>query len=905
MSKVASVTAGRSDTGAAAAQRLVMEQERGSTWKKWDLQIQPIKDPWFCELDSRTLHIEQATREFLRSAVSNEISVVAITDHNCGAAIDHAMQLAKSEQIPVSVLPGVEVDSNAGFQLLVIFNPAYKEVIGKATWAEAVEHFLNNACRIPSPVINADGQAEHIRVDIHELLTLVCDHDIGIPIFAHAHSDKGLFKKSVAAARKKFFDNALVGHYGFMIDHKWDADVAKTAEILRGWGFDPDRFACTKSSDAHMASEVGSHWTWIKADSTYEGLKQAVYDPRSRLTTSNAGTVTPANFITSLRFRIPSTATISITRNDGIISNEPFCFAGFDRELNLSPYLNCFVGGRGTGKSTILSFLGQYSRESSPSKQFWNRLRPSFDPASSEVFEIVGFGTFEFLGQSSIEAFATDSESFTRAIYERADQRSEGRLRQCAQQLKESLEQLDMLHHTARQLDSLEEEKASLDTEKDQIEASISLAKTARYSDLAQAVTEKTAARQELQYWKDSVIDLRNSIDELVTNHFSPRREALPTPTSQGAHVNGYASALVSAKELMEEARASLIDANFALLLSTEESLEQEIAKLETEISGILKEAGVTDDNIRQLTGAPQRAVELSVELVAIERQIGELRATWSAYERVLRAVEHQKNDFEQAIVTAIAPLTEALGEQAIADGGRDLKSIDLRYYFDSDAAWSNLADDWYRLSVSSLESPDRPDLVKSYIVDNRTAFSGSIDDIRSHLSRESRKSKYVAYLRESLAADLGARIFQICRDHHLNDVERYKRVQVLYNGRDLGAASFGQKCTAVMVVLLLFGNLPLIVDEPETHLDSSLIANYLVPLLKRKKSNRQVIFSTHNANFVVNGDAEKIFVLQNDEGITSVLETTIENLEHRDELLKLEGGREAFRKRGEKLQIS
>ena len=106
------------------------------------------------------------------------------------------------------------------------------------------------------------------------------------------------------------------------------------------------------------------------------------------------------------------------------------------------------------------------------------------------------------------------------------------------------------------------------------------------------------------------------------------------------------------------------------------------------------------------------------------------------------------------------------------------------------------------------------------------------------------------------------------------------------------------------MVILLLFGNYPLIIDEPEAHLDSSLIANYLVPLIKRTKNNRQIIFATHNANFVINGDSEKIFILENETGITEVIETTIENLGNRSELLKLEGGSEAFRKRGEKLHI-
>jgi len=56
-----------------------------------------------------------------------------------------------------------------------------------------------------------------------------------------------------------------------------------------------------------------------------------------------------------------------------------------------------------------------------------------------------------------------------------------------------------------------------------------------------------------------------------------------------------------------------------------------------------------------------------------------------------------------------------------------------------------------------------------------------------------------------------------------------------------------------------MLGNTPLVIDEPEAHLDSSLIAKDLVELVKNVKINRQLIFATHNANFVINGDAELI----------------------------------------------
>jgi len=119
-------------------------------------------------------------------------------------------------------------------------------------------------------------------------------------------------------------------------------------------------------------------------------------------------------------------------------------------------------------------------------------------------------------------------------------------------------------------------------------------------------------------------------------------------------------------------------------------------------------------------------------------------------------------------------------------------------------------------------------------------------------------------------------------------------------------SCSFGQRCTAVVVTLLMTGIKPLIIDEPEAHLDNRLVAEYLVELIKMKKLDRQIIFATHNSNFVVNGDAELIHILEvpHTDIYTSITSTTIENTKNRDKLLRLEGGREAFKIRESKYDI-
>ena len=73
---------------------------------------------------------------------------------------------------------------------------------------------------------------------------------------------------------------------------------------------------------------------------------------------------------------------------------------------------------------------------------------------------------------------------------------------------------------------------------------------------------------------------------------------------------------------------------------------------------------------------------------------------------------------------------------------------------------------------------------------------------------------------------------------------------------------SAGQKATAVLLLLLLESDAPLIVDQPEDDLDNRFITEGVVPKMREKKRRRQFVFSTHNANIPVLGDAELILGL-------------------------------------------
>jgi ABC-type dipeptide/oligopeptide/nickel transport system ATPase component len=135
---------------------------------------------------------------------------------------------------------------------------------------------------------------------------------------------------------------------------------------------------------------------------------------------------------------------------------------------------------------------------------------------------------------------------------------------------------------------------------------------------------------------------------------------------------------------------------------------------------------------------------------------------------------------------------------------------------------------------------------------------------------------------------------------------QRYLRVKafIKYKNKDPNRLSVGQRGTFYVCMKLAtdpFGS-PFIFDQPEDDLDNDFIVRELVPLFKEIKKYRQIIIATHNANLVVNADAEQIIVASNEDEELSYISGALEDQEIRDAVCTiLEGGEDAFLKRESK----
>jgi DNA repair exonuclease SbcCD ATPase subunit len=118
---------------------------------------------------------------------------------------------------------------------------------------------------------------------------------------------------------------------------------------------------------------------------------------------------------------------------------------------------------------------------------------------------------------------------------------------------------------------------------------------------------------------------------------------------------------------------------------------------------------------------------------------------------------------------------------------------------------------------------------------------------------------------------------------------------------KDASDLSRGQKCTALLPILLARRDNPLIIDQPEDNLDNHFIFETVVNAVQRTKRRRQMIFITHNANIPVLAEAELVLVMTSD-GRVGAIEKRGTVDECREQIIDLlEGGREAFELRSKR----
>ncbi len=605
-----------------------------------------------------------------------------------------------------------------------------------------------------------------------------------------------------------------------------------------------------QSSDAHEEKQIGNKYIWIKAEKTFEGLKQIIYEPETRVSIGEEKPQDPLYKIDSVGLNFDEEVKTTNEQDD-----TPFCYAGFNETLFFSPNFTCVIGGRGSGKSTLLQLIASAIKNKSFVKglkhetiQKYIEIQPDIDIMDS----------VEYLAQNEVEEFATNVSKFTEAIFNRIDSKSGGKLKELEKQIKESIEKFDdQIAHW--------QEKTKLE---EQLKESEKIRK--KYQSIVDAFTDKDYLdkKAKLQAKYQSLIDLKQSKEGFWTFIKELKRVVNFDSKENMEEKNNYDKVYNQLKQdickKLEEIDADIENGHFKSDEENIEKLESEHQTLLQEIREFLKEKGVSDESIGDIRNANYHLANIKMDINGLEHEIKEIanKIENFSYEDMDKNIE----EFKDQINEKLSKINSAFEE--ISKNHKEVKPITIEYRLNEDI-FEEVFEDFDKLVDKGFNTQRHQSKIKEYLKEielkNVTGMQHAEFIEELYNSIDNKKAAFYETLKDIFDREIHFQIYRLLILKHLRNIEKYKIFEVRYDKRALNETSFGQKCTAVLVVLLSLGNNPIIIDEPEAHLDSALIANYLVTLIKKQKQKRQIIFATHNANFVLNADAELIIQLKNE----------------------------------------
>ena len=363
------------------------------------------------------------------------------------------------------------------------------------------------------------------------------------------------------------------------------------------------------------------------------------------------------------------------------------------------------------------------------------------------------------------------------------------------------------------------------------------------------------------------------------------------------------------------------IDATGTYLNETADPKKTPLAVLEAEISRLEKIVAIDADTAKRLTAITKRIADETTALDSLKERLEDCKGAreraealvterTAAYTRVFDAVVAE----EQILVALYAPLMQRLK----ASGGSLAKlSFTVRRVADV-AAWAKSGEDnLFDLrtgpfkGIGSLAKVANDMLRPAWTTGDAEAASQAMLTFRNTYQDALLDKAPFARSDQANYRPWTRRFAQWLYSTDHISIE----YGINYDGTDIRKLSPGTRGIVLVLLYLALDDeddRPLIIDQPEENLDPQSVFDELVPLFQAAKRRRQVIMVTHNANLVVNTDADQIIVAESGTssggGLPSIsyvcggldekgIRTLVCNI--------LEGGEFAFRDRARRLRIA
>ncbi|MFA7492494.1 MAG: hypothetical protein WCZ43_03140 [Proteiniphilum sp.] len=906
---------------------------RGSEWRRWDLHVHTKGTNKNDQFKSESF--EEFCKILFRKALENEITAIGITDYfsiekylktvNFIKYIDSVEGFNPEEKSKIKdilLLPNVELrmlpstDKGGLINIHCIFNPDYVEDI-ENNFFNSIEYSAGSGKKFQMNRKGLIDLGKYIDSDLDESAA----YDKGVNIFVVTHSqlqelldENKNFRENVIIAvsnSNKDGVSAMQNHFKFF-EHEKDSSLEAVRKsiyhlsdiIFSGNPNDREYFLglkgddqktviqncgslkpCIHGSDAHTEDKLFNpderRYCWIKANPTFEGLKQVIYEPadRVRIQALKPDVKNDRFIISELRFKDSS---------EELFGNQV---------IPLNENLNSIIGGKSSGKSL---FLYSTAKSIDPEQVAKTDKRLGFDGYSFDDYTY----DFEVVWKNGdIDSLNSTENKHRKIIY--IPQLYINYLVE-----RDNKEDLNVLVKNILLQDTefkgLYEEKSnkvySYNIELDRLLTS--------YIFTRQQALNLSAKSREIgrsNEIKSSIEKIQKQIDEgQKQSNFSDddfkkykrhlgEVENLKTQQSEIDRVKGVV------KKILEE-----LSENKASLLGTNQTSDYSVIKGSIDI--LLEKTSDIDRKYREDLLSIRNKIEheYSTIIVNYQKEAEKLKLTDKAQEveNKIKEVENNLKPYHEILKsqTELKKLTDNLEKEKIKleNAIRIERQFDLTF-----KEYGNIRDEISKLLSARIKTYEE---IISEINEKRKDIGGGVslesslifkrkdlqlyDQVnKSAISKEHFFNKLFSdgildykqipnifsrqlYIQDNsnILKDGKDENFELPlnKGHSLEDVLRgliqdnfIIDFSVKYQGDDLLRMSPGKKGTVLLILILKISSseYPILIDQPEDNLDNRTIYDLLCKIIKEKKKERQIIIVSHNANLVVATDSENVIV--------------------------------------------
>lgn len=807
-------------------------------------------------------------RAFLRAAVAAGLGVLGVTPHavRCGGAPESSAvwQIVETwntddddDGVPFrdkifAVFPGFEPsfrEGKDGLHLQILFDPE----IGRDAFLRAFDLMMGGLDPYRGSTLQISSKTASAALAELRAFAERSGPQVRYAVLApHADSGKGLFS-ALKAQVLELFD-----HEHVIALELGDNTLPEELRAKKGdWftdGLARYRYALYHSSDAYKVTAsadadfaIGHRFTWLKlASPTLEGLRQAFLAHESRL---RIAYVRGEERALALRPDPP------VPEGDGrpwlrrveVRGGASFFSADGVATFDLSPDLTCVIGASMSGKSTLLDGVRVLLGASLPAEpKVREQVRARADErflSGSPVVTLTWSGGAPpaepplFFAQTELQALASDPRALEDEVLTRLLPGASPRF----EELRAKILTLDddlsrrvarlaaVSESTARAAQELAEAEAA--------EARLALLESAGYA--AWQVANRAVARLERLRSQVEEERARMTLVADATREWPSDLQSI----DGGASGTGHELALA----LAEQARA-LLDDLHALALDVASRLQRaraEAERLRGELERAMAAAGSKergDEALRQLRELGDRVRYVDSYRAEHTRLTEERQVARALYDDALAERQRCREAYREAMREVARVVLEDHSGRVLVEVREDAQ-LDALDRFVRGLKQAGVTQWWNGLGATRPSPAQLADALEQGSLE-RVGMSPAV------------AARFAEALPETQRLALRA---LPCRDENVLMMRTEDG-----SARPLSQLSGGQRVAMVLSLLLSADDRrPLFIDQPEDDLDARFMAESVLPALRRLKGRRQVVLATHDANLVVNGDAEQVLQLE------------------------------------------